>query len=163
MLIDESWYQKPEGIKKRTSSGGVIIRREDERVLLALARHKGYTGYVLPKGGVDKGESLLEAAQREIEEEAGFSDLELLADLGVLERLSFSKTRWIKTHYYLFLTRQINPQPTETERHVEPHWFDLETLPTMFWPEQQSLIEAKKEFILETLEAFDQAQSTGQR
>ena len=41
------------------------------RILVALTREGDMAHYLLPKGGVEKGESLLEAARREIQEEAG--------------------------------------------------------------------------------------------
>ncbi len=132
------------------------MRKVGDKVYIALARDKDQPDYILPKGGVDKGESLLEAAKREIEEEAGFTQLETLADLGTLERLNFAKSRWICTHYFLFLTHQVEVKPTETARHVEPHWFDIEVLPPLLWPEQQKLIEDKREMIIQKLAQLDQ-------
>lgn len=157
MIINESWYQKPEGIAQRISAGGIIVRQEKDKVLISLARDKGQPDYILPKGQVDSGESILEAAKREIEEEAGFSELHVLAELATLERLNFAKTHWICTHYFLFLTRQIDVEPTETKRHAVPHWFDIYELPKIFWPEQQRLVEDKRDLIVQTLLGIDQA------
>lgn len=139
-MIDESWYKKPKKIKERTSAGGIIMRKEGKKLLIALARDKEQPDYILPKGGVDKGETLLQAAKREIEEEAGFKKLKKIEKLAVLGRLNYSKTRWITTHYFLFQTNEVDVKPTETERHAKPHWFLLDELPTLFWPEQKTLI-----------------------
>ncbi len=146
-MIDESWYVKPEfGVKGRTSAGGIIFREDDEtgRRFLALTRGEGIlNSYILPKGGVDPGESIEEAARREIEEEAGFSDLTLVKPLGVFERLSFDKRRWITTHYFLFQTRQTDPRPTDPNFAYVTDWFPLDgPLPALLWPEQAELVRA---------------------
>lgn len=57
-----------------------------DRGSLALVRtHRG-KGWTFPKGHVEGGESDEEAARREIEEETGLTDLELIDDLGQYER-----------------------------------------------------------------------------
>ena len=74
---------RPPGVSDRTSSGGVVVRIADGQIYVALVGELGLTERVLPKGGVEAGESLEEAARREIEEEAGLSSLELIEKLGV--------------------------------------------------------------------------------
>ncbi|MFP4296773.1 MAG: NUDIX domain-containing protein [Spirulinaceae cyanobacterium] len=54
------------------------------------------------------------AAYREVAEEAGLTDLKLMADLGDRQRLDYSKKRWKKIHYFLFITAQIEGKPTDT-------------------------------------------------
>jgi ADP-ribose pyrophosphatase YjhB (NUDIX family) len=147
VTIDESWYVRPEGVPLRVNAGGVIVRQTNGVTYIALARDRGQTGYILPKGGVDDGESLLEGAKREIEEEAGFTDLNAIMLLGVCERLNFAKTHWLKTHYFLFTTEQVDVKPTEIERHAPPHWFPIDALPELFWPEQQALLLKHRERI----------------
>jgi ADP-ribose pyrophosphatase YjhB (NUDIX family) len=152
--IDESWYRKPDGkIKTRTSAGGVIARREGDRWLIALAREGDYEEFVLPKGGVETGESIEDAARREIAEEAGFTDLRFVAKLGTLERLNFRKTRWMTTHVFLFITEQTKGTPTHVERHPNPpRWFDVEALPeNIFWPCQKELLLSRRAEIVNLL------------
>jgi 8-oxo-dGTP diphosphatase len=155
-VIDDSWYVRPSvGVKDRTSAGGIVVRRAaDGEILLALTRGEGTVGdaYILPKGGVDPGEEIEEAARREIEEEAGFSHLTTLASLGALSRLSWDKRRWITTHYFLFSTDETDPKPTDPNYNYATDWFALDgQLPSMFWPEQARLIEENKERIVALL------------
>jgi 8-oxo-dGTP pyrophosphatase MutT (NUDIX family) len=147
-MIDESWYKRPSGVSDRTSSGGVVIRIADEQIYVALVGELELTERVLPKGGVEPGESLEEAARREIEEEAGLSSLELIEKLGVRGRLSYDRVCWITTHYFLFVTEQVEGIPTDVEHHYELGWYPIEALPAIFWPEQRELIETNRDKIV---------------
>lgn len=152
-MIDESWYVRPaKGVKDRTSAGGVVVRRNAEtgRLLVALTRDGGLSAYFLPKGGIEAGETLIETARREIQEEAGFSDLRLLTYLGARQRLSYERTRWITTHYFLFLTEEINPEATDPNHEYTVDWYPLENeeFPSLFWPEQGELLREHRNRIL---------------
>ena len=151
-MIDNSWYIRPKGLRERHAAGGVVVRRDGNQVLLALAREKGYTDYVLPKGHVEAGEKIECAARREIEEEVGISKLQLIEKLGTKERLDFRKKEWKITHYFLFFTDQIEAIPTDTTHHGSMSWVPFDPLPAFFWPEQRALI---KENICQIWEAVN--------
>src|SRR4028119_1880987 len=119
-MINDSWYTRPKaGVRDRTSAGGVICRLENNEIFVALTTELGLRAFILPKGGVKKGETLEQAAAREIEEEAGITDLHLLASLGTRARLDFEKTKWITTHYFLYVTEQIRGVPTDPHHAYE--------------------------------------------
>jgi len=69
-------------MRKTRSAGGVVVNADGE-VLVVSQRGKSWS---LPKGHIDPGESALEAARREIYEESGIRDLELIGELGTYER-----------------------------------------------------------------------------
>ncbi len=140
--IDSSWYLRPKGVQDRISAGGIIVRLAGGKPLVALAREGDWPLYVLPKGGVEKGETFEQAARREIEEEAGLSRLSLVGYLGQLERLNYARTRWMVVHYFLYRTEQIEGVPTDSQHHHGVWWFDVERLPPMLWPEQHDLIQS---------------------
>ncbi len=143
-MIDESWYRRPPGILEHTSAGGVIVRRAHGQLYVALVREGGLPAYVLPKGHVEPGEALDCAARREIAEESGLTDLTLIDELAVRERLDYQKRSWKTTHYFLFVTRQAKGTPTDSAHHSEVEWFPIDALPPMFWPEQRELIEVNR-------------------
>ena len=145
--IDDSWFVRNEGGTDRTSAGGVVARREGRKILIALAHEKGLPRFVLPKGGVEEGESLEETALREIHEEAGLSEVKLHSKLGIRERYDLHKTRWITTHYFLGSTDQLDGVPADKDHHYGLTWVDLDDVPKLYWPEQQELIETFKEEI----------------
>lgn len=149
-MIDQSWYIRPEGVPERRAAGGVVVRcGEDCRVYVALAREQGSLALILPKGGVEKGETELAAARREIAEETGLTALTFLEDLGVRERLSSNRKRWTCCRYFLFVTDQVEGRPTDAKRrYLSPVWHALDELPRLFWPEQRELIVVNRERIL---------------
>jgi len=146
-MIDETWYHRPHGVPEHVSAGGVVVRIENHRLFVAVTGQKGRPRYVLPKGQLDPGETLEQAAVREIKEETGLANLKLIELLGVRERLDFRKTAWKKTHYFLFTTDQVHGIPTDDKNHDEVKWFPLEAFPDLFWPEQTQLVRDNRERI----------------
>lgn len=149
--IDESWYTRTENLPERVSAGGAVVRIERGNVFVALVHEKGCTGYVLPKGGVEAEESLEDGALREIEEEAGLTELTLLGELAVLERLSEKKDKWSVNHYYLYATTQLEGTILDTEHHDEMIWAPLDDLPEMFWPDERKLLEQERKVIYDRI------------
>lgn len=145
--IDDSWYHRPPGILEEVSAGGIVVRLQDQQIYVALIRERGAPKYVLPKGRLEPGESIEQAAHREIAEEAGLTELKMLANLGSQERLSFSKRRWKKVHYFLFLTTQIQANAANLEPGNELRWFLLDQLPELYWPEQKTLIDFNRQYV----------------
>jgi 8-oxo-dGTP pyrophosphatase MutT (NUDIX family) len=139
-VIDDSWYEKPAGAREQEAAGGVVVRAVDGRAHVALVREGPGLAYVLPKGRLEAGESPEAAARREIAEEAGLTDLTLVADLGSRERFDFRKTHWKRTHYFLYRTRQVEGRPTDPHHAYVLHWFPADALPELFWPDQAALI-----------------------
>jgi 8-oxo-dGTP diphosphatase len=54
------------------AAGGVLLRREDGAIRVAVIHRPKYMDWSLPKGKLEKGEDWLEAALREVEEETGY-------------------------------------------------------------------------------------------
>ncbi len=140
-MIDQSWFSRPPGVRQDISAGGVVLRFIDEHPQVALVSEEGLSHYFLPKGQVEEGEDLLDAARREIQEEAGITDLKLLAELGVYERLNYTKKAWKIIHYFLFETNQVTGQPTDARHAYRCSWFALDALPPLVWPEQAEILE----------------------
>lgn len=84
--------------------------------------------WTFPKGMIEKGESPLAAARREIEEEVGLTNLTLLRKLGVIEYF-FRKNGLIKktVHYFLFRsTGRQKLKPQRKEGISAAKWVSLE-------------------------------------
>lgn len=111
-----------------TSSGAIILREIDGTLKIALAhRSRALNLWVLPKGHVEAGESLEQAALREIYEETGLASVQLLKHLGTIARESTKSDGYteLKTiHFYLAyaLNTGSSHAPTD-ERFIEVGWF----------------------------------------
>jgi 8-oxo-dGTP pyrophosphatase MutT (NUDIX family) len=84
------------------SAGGVIYRRRDAEVEIALVGKLSPRRWGLPKGGPQRGESLEQAAVREVTEETGLQ-ARLICPIGEIEYwFRWSGRRHFKTvHFYL--------------------------------------------------------------
>jgi len=59
-------------VRREFSAGGLVYRKSsDGRLEFILIRPKGATSWALPKGHIEKGESVRDAAVREVREETG--------------------------------------------------------------------------------------------
>lgn len=102
-----------------TASGGVLTDAEGTHVLLLIRPERDEVR--LPKGHVEAGEATADAALREVAEEAGFDDIEILADLGE-QLVAFplgDKVVQRVEHYFLMRARTLHqterPQPDEQQ------------------------------------------------
>lgn len=72
-----------------TSAGAIILREVKGKLKIALAQHARITkSWVLPKGHVEDGESIEQAALREVYEETGLDNVQLITFLGTILRES---------------------------------------------------------------------------
>ena len=95
-------------MKRTETAGGIVLNKKG----LVLVVSQNRNSWSLPKGHIDEGENKLQAAVREIYEESGISELELIKELGFYERYRISldggddKSELKVIYMFLFKTNQ---------------------------------------------------------
>ena len=115
-------------IRTATSAGAIILREIEGELKIALAQHQRTDKtWVLPKGHVEEGESIEEAALREIHEETGLDNVQLIIQLGTVMRESIKRNGDLeqKTIHFFLAYALENKQPyIPTDRlFTEVGWF----------------------------------------
>lgn len=112
-------------VLRSSAAGGVVV---DRRGRVVVVRQRART-WSLPKGHVEAGEGVLDAARREIHEECGLADLELVCELGSYSRLGFRHGLPERKTITLFLFR--SPEATLRPRdpaNPEARWVSRESV-----------------------------------
>ena len=97
------------------AAGGVVIK--DDKLLVLERPSRGEVR--LPKGHVEPGEAPREAALREVREEAGYADVEIIGDLGaVMNHFSVpDKNRQVKREEIFYLMCLASDAPFARDDH----------------------------------------------
>lgn len=114
-------------MKREQSAGGIIIRKKDSTWEVLTVRDKNEE-LTFPKGKVEKGEELLTAALREIQEEVGLTKLAMRKKLPVIHYLYTRGGLIAKTvQYFLFeLTENESVVPQKEEGLHDAKWVPLD-------------------------------------
>lgn len=133
-------------LKREFSAGGAVFRKDDSEALWLVIKPSGKNTWRLPKGLIDRGETSIEAAQREVEEEAGV-ETEVIGKIGQ-DKYFYNMGRELiykMVTYYLmrYLADSKSPISWETE---EIEWLPFEEALTRltFRGEKEILQKAKE-------------------
>lgn len=118
-------------IFKRIAARGIIIK--DDKILLMYTKY--YDDYSLPGGGVDSEEALIEGLKRELSEETGAQEIEVLSEYGYIDEYRpYHKENYDLMHMisYIYLC-DINSELQEAQLEdyeiangMKAKWIDIE-------------------------------------
>ncbi|MBI1855651.1 MAG: NUDIX domain-containing protein [Chloroflexi bacterium] len=111
----------------------VMLIQNDQALLV---RHTYIEGWFMPGGGVKRGETLEQAARREVREEAG-AELQTLAILGAYSNFAW----WKSDHNIVFVSDQFTASRKHDGEIAEARFFPLDALPESVWPGHRRKLE----------------------
>ncbi|MCX5720219.1 MAG: NUDIX hydrolase [Nitrospirae bacterium] len=143
---------RPATIKTQVSSGGVIFRKNNDMVEIALVSVKDGKVWCLPKGIVDKGESPEKTAVREVSEETGLRG-RIVEKLGEIKYWYYIKEGNIKCRktVHFFLMEYEGGDVADHDWEVDSaSWFQIdEALKKVNYKSEKELLEKAKKNLLQ--------------
>jgi|SRR3990172_2629004 len=114
-------------LKMEISSGGVVFTKKDNSIFVLLIKDPYYR-WALPKGKIEEGETQEMAAMREIDEETGIKNLNVIDKLGTVRYFfNFKGQRIFKiVHNFLFETEYQTPKFSSEIKDAK--WFDIQSV-----------------------------------
>jgi len=141
---------KPVVLKTQVSSGGVIFRRHDDIVEIALVAVKGGNVWCLPKGLIDKGEVPEITALREVEEETGLKGriIEKLGEITYWYYIKEENAKCRKTVHFFLLEYEGGDILRHDWEVDKASWFPFdEALKKASYKGEKEMIEKAKKII----------------
>ena len=141
--------------RREVSAGGLIWRRDRAgSISVVLVRPAGRNTWVLPKGHIEAGETIEQAARREVREESGFTagPIEPLGEISYVyssrEKGGAALTRIFK-HVHFFLMEHAGGDPSAHDSEIdEVAWLPLdEALARATHRSEQELISKAQEVL----------------
>lgn len=138
--------EQPEALFKRftqtliviEAAGGLILNPKRNKILFIYRRNK----WDLPKGKIDKGESIKKAAWREVAEECGLSTHQIEDHLCDTYHIYEHKNKWIlkKTYWYLMSAEEEQLTPQLEEDITRAEWILVDDVMNLISEETYPLI-----------------------
>ncbi len=137
-------FNKIFSMKEIIAAGGLVYN-EQGHLLLIFRRGK----WDLPKGKADEGETIEATAIREVMEETGLQELELIKSLGITLHSYFDK--WLqtdvikKTHWFVMKANSAQPLIPQTEEDIEQIiWADAAIISSCMENSYKNIVEIIK-------------------
>jgi 8-oxo-dGTP pyrophosphatase MutT (NUDIX family) len=127
------------------AAGGLVVN-EKNKLLMIFRRGK----WDLPKGKLDDGETLEQCAVREVEEETGLTNIELLSPLLTTYHTYHEGSKFVLKESYWYnmkVTGQQNLQPQIEEDILETRWVTTKEAEQLFPECFPSVIDVIKEYM----------------
>jgi 8-oxo-dGTP diphosphatase len=128
---------------EKLAAGGIIIDEGTGVRRVLLVHRPGYGDWSFPKGKLEAGETVEQAALREVKEETGLK-CRIIRELAITRYLYRTRTRGRlrpkSVHYFLMepLSRRINVPVEEVDL---AEWFEIdEAARTLTYPQDKKLL-----------------------
>lgn len=141
------------------SAGAIIFRKKGDKILYLLLEYasrgrtkKSYWDF--PRGHIEKGEKIEQAARREIFEETGISNIEFMPNFKHWYKIFFRwKDKTIMKIITYFLAQTKHKQVKLSFEHINHKWLTFnQALNHMKFKESRQALEKAHEFLKEHLD-----------
>ncbi|MGH3828333.1 MAG: NUDIX hydrolase [Pseudonocardiaceae bacterium] len=126
-----------------TSAGGLVVDTATGRAaVIGRLDRRGRLLWSLPKGHVEQGETVEQAAVREVAEETGI-DSAIVAELGSIDFWFVAEGRRVHKTVHHFLLRAVGGELSDDDHEVgEVAWVPLADLPArLAYPDERRLVQ----------------------
>ena len=142
---------RPATLKNQVSSGGVIFRRYNNTVEIAMVAIKGGNVWCLPKGLIDKGEIPEKTALREVSEETGLKGriIEKLGEITYWYYIKNDNAKCRKTVHF-FLMEYVSGDIADHDWEVDTvSWFVIDDAlkQVKYTGEREMILKARESLI----------------
>jgi len=125
--INKLWEIFTKKFPIKDAAGG-LVHRSDDKLLFIYRKNR----WDLPKGGIEKNELIIEAAQREVKEETGLADLIVIKKIGETFHLfNNGKNYRLKRTYWFEMKSDYKGDlfPQEEEGITSVEWISKKRIP----------------------------------
>ncbi len=143
--VEAIWKEFLQHFKLIDAAGGVVKNKENK--LLFIFRLGKWD---LPKGKVDKGETIEQAALREVEEECGIGKLKITKKLlTTYHTYSLKGKNIVKaSHWYCMTTTDNTPLKPQTEENItDARWVSAAEIPLLLKDAYPSIAEVINKYV----------------
>ena len=127
-------------------AAGGLVERSDGKILFIYRNNR----WDLPKGGVEKKELIIEAAQREVKEETGLADLIVINKIGETYHIfNNGKNFRLKRTYWFKMKSDYQGElfPQEEEGIISAEWINKKRIPEILKNAYENIKEIVNEVI----------------
>ena len=138
-------------MKFEFSAGGIVFKKEKEKIMILVSQHSGHHGWVFPKGRIGdhiKGEKKEDTAVREVEEETGVKGKILRPFEPIQYWYAMDGERIKKTVYY-FVMEELGGDITKHDWEMEEvEWIKKEEVENkLTYPSEKKVWQEARQLI----------------
>ncbi|MEK7540741.1 MAG: NUDIX domain-containing protein [Patescibacteria group bacterium] len=150
---------------KEKSAGVIIFRKEDNQIYYLLLYYKteskrgGHWGF--SKGHIEKGETEIQTAKRELAEETGIKDIKIISGFNGLEKYFFrrnyglkgearKKAPWVFKSVVFYLAETETKEVKISEEHSDFIWLSYqEAFKKLTFKNAKNILKKANDFVIQ--------------
>jgi 8-oxo-dGTP pyrophosphatase MutT (NUDIX family) len=138
------------------SAGAVVFKKEDDKIYYLLLRYQGTSHrtdkdyWDLPKGHIEKGETLEETVKREVKEETGLKDVKIVPGFKETIKYFFKWEDKNILKFVTFFTAEAETDKVEiSDEHIGFEWLSYDqALSKVTFKNAKEILKKANDFII---------------